>query len=283
MFSREYICLVAGLQEYSLESDAKSLSISAILEELFDELSQSDAKLVEMLYGYYDCENLAAAKAGRRNFNPLGQLSSEQIDLILSGGESEERVPLSQEVLDVVAAYNSNDGEQGGDGVDTSLSFERALFAAYYKACCGSKNRFLREWSEADRNLRNVSAAITARVAGRAIADVVVSDGDVVDQLLRSSAVDFGLRGELPYLDAVISAVADEPNILEKEHRIDLVRWSIAEELSEMEYFSLDFILSYLVRVNIVARWQRLDLEQGRKMFAKLVESLSGKELVNKK
>ena len=56
------------------------------------------------------------------------------------------------------------------------------------------------------RTLRNVAAVAVARTLDRAIDSVTVGGGDVVEQLHRSSAADFGLRGELAYIDAVIEA-----------------------------------------------------------------------------
>ena len=46
-----------------------------------------------------------------------------------------------------------------------------------------------------------------------AVDQVTVGGGDVVDQLHRSSAADFGLRGELGYIDSLIGAM-DEQNML---------------------------------------------------------------------
>ncbi len=278
MFGKQYIYLVAGLQEYTLSSDVKSLNLNDLLQEVLHEFSSSDAEALRLLYGYYDCENLAAAFAGRTTFNKLSLLSQEQIEAMVRGG-SDALTELPKEVAQSVESYGSKGGEVSAtDG--QAMSFSRMIFTAYYQACAASKSNFVRRWSEADRNLRNVSAAITARVAGRPIADVVVGSGDVVDQLLRSSAADFGLRGDLSYLDEVIAAVGEEKNLVEKERRIDMVRWSIAEELAEGEYFSADFVMAYLMKINIIVRWQMLDPQRGREMFDKLLSELSGKELV---
>ena len=188
---------------------------------------------------------------------------------------------LPEAVARVVRAYADPEGEDA-ETVDTSRRFEKELFGAYYAACGKAGSRFLREWSAFDRNLRNVSAAVTARAAGRAVEEVVVGGGDVAEQLQRSSAADFGLRGELPYIDAVIAAVNDEANLVEKEHKIDLIRWNEAAELATFDYFDVNAILSYLVRINIVARWTLLDAARGREMFARLLAELDGKELINK-
>ena len=103
-----------------------------------------------------------------------------------------------------------------------------------------------------------------------------------MEQLQRAAAADFGLRGELQYIDAVIAAVNDEQNIVEKEHKIDLIRWEQAVDLAARDYFDINAILSYLVRVNIVARWALLDPKRGRAMLDRIMADLDGKELVNK-
>ena len=106
---------------------------------------------------------------------------------------------------------------------------------------------------------------------------------DVAEQLRRSSASDFGLRGELPYIDAVIAAVNDESNLLEKEHKIDRIRWQQAVDLAAEDYFNVNAVLSYLVRINLVARWTQLDEARGRAMLGRLLRELDGKELINNK
>ena len=274
MFATEYYCLVAGLKEYSLDADTKGFDAKAIVGEILDGVSASDAAQVRLLYGYYDCENIASLRAGRSAHNPLGNFTREEL-------EEEVKAPkrLPAAVGRVLRAYA--EGEDAEE-VDTAQRFETALFDAYYATCSRAKSRFLREWSEFDRTLRNVTAAVTARAAGRPVEEVTVGGGDVVEQLERSSAADFGLRGELPYIDAVIAAVNDEANLVEKEHKIDLIRWNEATELATFDYFDINTILSYLARVNIVARWTQLDAVRGREMFDRLMAELDGRELGNR-
>ena len=109
-----------------------------------------------------------------------------------------------------------------------------------------------------------------------------VGEGEIVEQLHRSSAADFGLRGELDYIDALIVAINDEQNLVEKEHKIDLIRWNKSVELSTFDYFDINAIIAYLTRVNIVARWTMLDPVRGRKLFDELIKELDGKDLINK-
>lgn len=274
MSSRNYYSLVAGLREYALDADTKGFDAKGIVEEILDGVCASDASEVRLLYGYYDCENILALRAGRSAHNPLGNLSREELEQEL---KAPSRLP--QGIARVVKAYADPEGEEAEE-VDTSRRFETTLFAAYYDACRRSRSRFLRAWSEFDRTLRNVMAALAARAASRPVEEVVVGGGDVAEQLQRSSAADFGLRGELPFIDSVIAAMNDEANLMEKERKIDLVRWEEASELATFDYFNINAILSYLVRINIVARWARLDAARGREMFNRLLAELDGKELI---
>ena len=282
--NKNYYCLVAGLREYTLDADTKGFNARDIIAEIEEELSGADLRAVRLLYGYYDCENIIALRAGRDAFNPLGNLTREELEAELA-----EPKRLPERVARVIKAYAvaaeaDVDAEENewAKGVNMELSFERSLFAAYYEECALSGSRFLREWAAFDRTLRNISAVAVARATGRAAASVTVGKGDVVEQLQRSSAADFGLRGELQYIDAVIAAVNDEQNIVEKEHKIDLVRWEQAVDLAARDYFDINAILSYLVRVNIVARWALLDPKRGRAMFERIMSELDGTELVNK-
>lgn len=279
MFSKEYYFLVAGLREWTLDSDTKGFDVAEIRDEILESISTSDREAVRELYAYYDCENIIAARAGRDRFNPMGNLSKEEIEAIFS-----ERcyAKLPQKVAEVVKLYNEADDEERDDEVALDERFERALFEAYYLGLEKSKCSFLKAWGEFDRNLRNIAAAVAAREANRSIADVVVGKGEVVEQLSRSSAADFGLRGELQYIDAVIAAVSDERNIVEKERKIDAIRWAEAEDIVVFDFFNINFILSYLVKVNIVARWNMLSPEVGRQMLERLMKELDSKELVNK-
>lgn len=274
MFEKNYYCLVAGLREYALDSDTKGFNAREIIAEILEEVSSGDAEAVRLLYGYYDCENIIALRAGRSAYNPLGNIPAEDLEQEMASPQA-----LPKAMAKVLKDYAATESEET-EGVDLSLGFERALLTAYYEECARSKSRFVRQWSEFDRTLRNVAAAAVARSKDRRVDSVTVGKGDVVAQLQRSSAADFGLRGELTYVDAILAAVNDEQNMVEKEHKIDLIRWEHASELASSDYFNINAILSYLVKINIVARWSLLDPKRGRAMLDRIMAELDSKELI---
>ena len=276
MFATNYYALVAGLKEYTLDAENKGFDAKEIADEILEVISKSDAAAVRLLYTYYDCENLISLRNGRSAHNALGNLSREEIE-----AEMANPTHLPRRIADVIRAYANPEGEEA-ETVDVSKRFEKSLFEAYYEECAQSNCRFLREWSSFDRTMRNITAAAIARSQSRPIEEVTIGEGDVVEQLQRSSATDFGLRGEYAFVDGVIAAVNDEQNLLEKERKIDLIRWNEAGELVTFDYFNINTVMSYLVKINMVARWSVLDARHGREMFERLLADLDGKDLINK-
>ena len=276
MFAKSYYALVAGFREYALDGEMKGFDIEAILSEVFEVISSKDKKTVELLYAYYDCENLISRYNGSSTYNALGRLSSEEVEEELHN-PSRLIAPLAKVVRD----YTSTENE-GDEDVDLSQPFAKALMTAYYKACAASGSRLLREWSATDRTIRNIVAATLARRQGVAAEGVVVGEDAVAKALSRSSAADFGLRTEVPFVEQLVAAVVDEHNMVEKERKIDNIRWAELSELSAFDYFDLNAVIAYVVKANMVARWAALDAKVGREMFDRLVSELNAKELVNK-
>ena len=277
MFNKNYYCLVASLREYTLEADKKGFDARAVIDEIREELNKSDRNALELFYGYYDIENIIGLKAGRSRFNVLGNFSREELEQQLA-----RPTALPQYMAEVLRAYADPENEEAVGRVDLSLPIEHNLFTAYYKACAESGCGYLRAWAEFDRTLRNVCAAYAARRSDKDVDNVVVGGGVIAEALMRSSAADFGLKGELDYLDEVMAAVTDEQNLVEKERKIDRIRWSMSDELAEKDYFNINTILSYLSKLNIVQRWFSLDERVGRAMYDELIASLSGREVVSK-
>lgn len=274
MSGKNYYALVAGLREYALDAENKGFDIEELRAEIMEGITSSDAQKVRLLYDCYDCENLANLHRGSSAFNTLGNMTREEAEAELT-----HPAKMPERIAKVLRAYADPEGEDAED-VDTAARFEKSLFEAYYEECAHSGSDFLKEWSEFDRTLRNILAATVARSEQRSVEEVIVGKGDAAEQMRRSSAADFGLKGEFEFVDAVITAVNDEQNLLEKERKIDNVRWAQAEELAAFSYFDIDAILSYMVRVNMVARWTVLDARRGREMFDRLLVSLDGKAKV---
>ncbi len=270
MFANHYYCLVAGLKEYALDTDVKGFDAPALIAEISEGVSKRDRKRIALLYAYYDIENIINMRAGREQFSVLGNFTREELEEEL---KTPSRLPAWMKR--VIAAFHAANEADAPEEERSEESLERRLLAAYYEECARSRPGFLRAWSAFDRTLRNITAAFAARRLGLSPAEAIIGRGEIETALSRSSAADFGIRSEVDYVDQVIAAMGSDVNLLEKEHRLDTLRWNKAEELACMHYFDLDFLLGYLVRINLIHRWTALDPERGRRMLEELMRSFN--------
>ena len=275
--ARNYYCLVAGLREYTLDSERKGFDAMKMRDEIREELVGNDKMLLDLLYTFYDIENIINIRNGRSSFNHLGNFTQEELTEELANPQE-----LPQFLADIITAYK-NKGREGADvddDIDTSVPFETSLWASYYRQCAASDNVFIRQWYCFDNQLRNICTAYTAREQGRPVAEELIGNDDVTYALSRSSAADFGLKNEVGFIDTLLSILSTK-DIIEKEHRLDLLKWDYSEELTTFEYFTINKVLSYLTKINIIQRWASLNKEIGREMFDRLLGELTRGELLD--
>ncbi len=67
----------------------------------------------------------------------------------------------------------------------------------------------------------------------------------------------------------------DSPLALEKA--LDEIRWDKLSELTVFSYFEIETILAFLLKVEIVERWQSLDSTFGTERLEKLLTELGSK------
>ena len=156
-------CLVAGLREITMDGERKGFDARAIIEAIREELTASDRRQLELFYRYYDAENLVNLRAGRSHFSTLGNIPRQELEK-----ECKKPTELPAWMRTVLQVYADSESADDSE-IDTEKAFERSLFTAYYKECKEHGNRFLRQWSDFDRNLRNVCAAYMARKANRTV------------------------------------------------------------------------------------------------------------------
>jgi hypothetical protein len=70
--------------------------------------------------------------------------------------------------------------------------------------------------------------------------------------------------------------VLNAGDILSRERGIDDLMWEKIDALTLFNYFDIDVILAFITKLNIVARWFKLDELTGREMFKRLVDEVRG-------
>ena len=86
------------------------------------------------------------------------------------------------------------------------------------------------------------------------------------------------LRGERGAETAIIDAVAQAQKAadpLEGERIIDQLRWAKLEEIARNQYFNLDFLIVYALKLQILKRLERIDSVHGEHTFNEYCSTVS--------
>ena len=137
---------------------------------------------------------------------------------------------------------------------------ETSLNADFYVKAAASKNRFIREYFDFDGRLRNLKVQYLAKRLGKKAEDYFV---------------------ELPEADfeeeQQIKAILEDEDFVEREEKMDELKWEKASDIARMDYFNMNAILAFLVKAKTVQRWAELDPTKGQEMFEKLVKEIRDK------
>jgi hypothetical protein len=143
------------------------------------------------------------------------------------------------------------------------------LFEAYYSyAIEKTSSPLLRKFLSFEKDLRNIVAAVRARRKGLPPADYLVGENDLIDFLTRSSAEDFVLASEYPWIEKLIAAL--EPG--DTEDAIQAIIWETLDEMTEHLDFDFDVVLAYLLKLQILERNLAMSEERGMDIVRQMEE-----------
>ena len=270
-----YYCYIAGLPDIQIDNAKSIPAQEEILEELKPILSKGDMALLDLLRLKYDNDNLLKFLANRdAELNPLGKLTSQDwAELIELIDNSDERNPVRDARLlkYVLEFYTTIRNEQSEEKIDFAEDFLAALYYKYGMQC---KNKFVADWFEFNLNINNILTALTCRKYGWDIKSAIVGDNIVAETIRNSvSARDFNLKAEIDYFDALVS-ISETANLLDREHRIDALKWNWLEEQTFFSSFSVERVLSFWLRCELMHRWDNLSMEEGAEIFRQMINDL---------
>ena len=239
-----YYYIVAGLPDISFDDSKAAYTVAQFREEVYASLSASDRKVMDLLLLEDTCRLLIK---DRENFEPTDAMPQ------FIGAFLRE---LKDESWREKAAFA-----------------EDRLWGLFYEYAMASSNGFVRSWYEFNLNLNNIMTAITARKYNLDIQKVIVGGGDIANALRTSGARDWGLSQELDYFEDV-ARLTEEDDLSQRERKADQIRWRWLEENTFFNYFSVEKLFSYMVRLGMVERWSDLDKEKGQQLFRELIGTL---------
>jgi hypothetical protein len=265
-----YYCLVTGLPELSLEDGKLSYTVANFKTEIYSELSKSDKKLIDLFYLKFDNQNLLALLKDKEAVvdTSLGNFSAEELlDVIASFKEETAPDKKFPSYFYEFAELYLNTPEEERFGLEDKLHG----FYFHYAMKCG--NKFVSEWFELNLNVNNILAAMAARKYKMDVTKVSVGTNMVAEALRTSNARDFGLADDLEYFEQ-LTRINDTVDLVEREKKIDLLKWNWMDDNTFFNYFTIERIFVFLMKLEMIERWVSLDKEKGNEMFRKLIDQL---------
>ena len=264
-----YYCLVAGLPDISLDDGKLSYSVSDFKAELYPDLSAQDRKLIDLFYLKFD--NTAILKLLKNKdavIEDKGNFSAEEllqlIEAVREGDTPDKKYP--SYLVNFVSQYLQL-------SQDELYRADDLLAALYYSYGMSSNNAFIASWFEFNLNLNNILAALAARKYKMEVSSVLVGATSICEQLRTSNARDFGLNETLEYFEA-LQRIADLEELVEREKKVDMLKWKWLEDESFFHYFTIERIFVFLMQLEMIERWISLDKEKGNELFRKMIQDL---------
>ncbi|MBQ2518818.1 MAG: DUF2764 family protein [Bacteroidaceae bacterium] len=271
-----YYCMMAGLPDLKLADAKPALSIPQMKEQLAENLTEGDAKLMFFYFLRWDCENVVRLlKNPDAEIEPLGNFSAEQYaDMITSAREltfNVHRYPAFMSVF--IREYEYNKDKSGFFAEDTML-FEYLQFALQ-----NCKNSMMREWYRLQLDINNILTAMIARRNGWAVGDYIQGNDEVTEMIRTNNSKDFDLGFEFDYVKELMKIV-DEPDPVQKEKRIDAFKWVWLDDQTFFEPFDINAVFAYVCKLDLLHRWEKLDPETGKETFRRIIDDLRGEAKV---
>lgn len=268
--SKYYYYLVAGLPELTLEDSKLSYTVADFKAELYPDLSDEDKKLIDLFYLKFDNANvLKLLKDKDAAIDLRGNYSAEELVEFISslkeGDEIADAVFPSYLSTFIFEYFNAT--------AEDDFLYEDRLAALYYEYTMKCKNKFVSSWFAFNLTMNNILVALTARKFKMDIAPLIVGDTEVCEALRTSGARDFGLTGEVDFLDQLVK-ISETEELVEREKKIDQLRWNWMEEATFFNYFTVERLFVFLLQLEMIERWISLDKEKGNQLFRSIIATL---------
>ena len=249
-----YYYIVSGLPDISFDDSKTAYTVEQFREEAYRALSASDRKVMDILLLENDCRGFMGSER-----------MEELVALVKAGEAAPDNVP---------AFMYTFVQEWVDDSWRTKAAFAQdRLWALFYEYAMSVSNGFVRRWYEFNLDMNNIMAGITARKYNLDIQKVIVGSNDTANALRTSGARDWGLSQDVECFEDVARLV-EESDLSQRERKADLIRWRWLEDNTFFNFFSVEKLFSYMVRLSMVERWSSLDREEGQKLFRKLIGDL---------
>lgn len=265
-----YYCLVAGLPDVAFDGSKSAYTVECFKEDIYPELSAADASCVDLFFLERDNANILKIlrHGDDARIGQYGCYSRQELEEIISSAKNGD-TPIKGVPSYIYSFVEHYMASEGG----ANVIWEDVLSSYYYDYATSCANGFVAEWFTFNRNVNNILVAFAARKYKMNVADVVIGEGEVADALRTSGARDFGLTGMLDYFES-IQRLNENGRLQERERQLDDIRWKWLEDNSVFNYFTVERLFVFLVKLGIIERWAKLDADKGMQRYNEMIAEL---------
>ena len=274
MFKNQYYYFIAGLPDFTFDSNKLPFTVAEFKEMLYDELKKSDRKLIDKYFLKDDKSNLfKLIQNEEAEIKETGVYSRKEL---LDSIESIKKNPeaTNKNIPEIFETFIKEWLKE--DAEEENRNLEDILSSLYMEYGAGIKNTLISQWFKFNLDIGNILAAIYASKYDLDVKRVIVGNNRIADTIRENSrARDFGLELEFEsdYFQA-LPRIAEETDIFERERKIDKIRWDWLEENTVFDYFNIEYLFAYLCKLQILERWVQLNAEEGERVFRELIENM---------
>jgi len=270
---KNFYYFVTGLKDLPLINEKVQFdyTVSDLINDINLEIPKKYRKVIYDYLLYFDNINLLNLLNEKKDFFLIGNYNIEQLSELVKEykAKSEYAVDLSIPSYFKDFILNFIDNKR----LYSNLLPLDELFILYFKYIESSSNLILKKYIEYDFNLKNLSVAINCKKHKLNKADFIILVNNFSERLIKEQSYDTIIKEEFDLLIEELNFL-EKLNILDLELKLDYKRISYLDELTTYEYFSIDKILAYLIKLTIVQRWSKVDIEKGIKVFNAITQNV---------
>ena len=269
----QYYYFVTGLPNLSFDSHKQPFTTEEFRAMLDHALQPEDKELIHQYFLKYDNINLLTLlKNGNAELSNTGNFTSQQLIEALeeaSTGTKISNKKIPPYISDFISLWLDEDTQ------NDEWEWEDLITSFYMDYGMDTNNSFVVQWFEFNMNIGNILSAIYSRKYNLPVIEAIVGNSEVAKTIRKNSnARDFGLgKLDIDYYEHLVR-LADEPEIYERERKIDKLRWDWLTKNTEFDCFSIEYIFAWLCKLQILERWNNLNAEKGERVFRQLISDI---------
>ena len=253
-----YYCILSGLPDLRLDTPEMAPSISSLREQILemDDMKGSDLRMVKLFFLMGDCRNLIILLENNLAQLPyIGNWNKQELQEMIAdavGDEFEDDKRFPPFMANFVREYYERKQEPG-------YFPEDRLMVRYWHFLKNEGKGLVKGWAALSLDIANTLTALICEQQGWPVEQYTYEyDATLIDGALL----------------AQLREIASDTDPVQKEQRIDALKWLWAEEETFFDPFDINALYAYLLKAEMLERWVKLDPQQGKEQFRQIIEGL---------